>query len=180
MPTTSKCISSAETSPLNSVRPIAYLTFPPGWVTNPKLNSWSSPIPTQDALLRSFVFSANANIIFLLAQAKRPVILDSSFLSHTLYPIYIDLYWNHIGSICKIHPEFISPSLHFIQILAFIPFAWIIAIVFKPFLLSSLPYSFYSARNKSKPSKAKDRSYYFSAQIILVKPHPSVKVTCND
>lgn len=90
MPTTSKCISSVQTSPLNSACPIAYLTFPPGWVPDPKWNSQSSPIPTQDALLRRSVISVNGNIIFLLAQTKCLVILDSSFLS----PSTSNLYWN--------------------------------------------------------------------------------------
>lgn len=118
MLTTSKCISSAQTSPLNSACPIAYLTFPPGWVPDPKWNSWSSPIPTQDALLRCSVISINGNIIFLLV---RPNAWSSLTLPFCLppHPIYIEI-WNYVGSICIIHPELISPYLYWIQILAFI------------------------------------------------------------
>lgn len=41
-------------------------------------------------------------------------------------------------------------------------------------------FSLYSAALQSETFKAKNRSRYSSVQIIPVKPHPSVKVTCND
>lgn len=80
--------------------PIAHLTFPPGWVTNPKPNYWSSPIPTRDALFTNFIISVNRNI-FLLVQAKHA----ESYLTH--------LFFSHSTPICT--EIMLVPSVKYVQ-----------------------------------------------------------------